>query len=242
MKIKITLFLLCGWLGAAAQESPLTNIEQRLEQAIYASFAKQSNEMLPIITQLELVKNEPMVTYWSAYGYYYAAVYTFKMQQKDAAIGYLEKGAKLLDDQSKPNSEDYALLGAITSLTISLKPNEAITLSTKATNYYEKSKKLNDQNLRAYLGIGRSDFYKPKEYGGGKIAEANLLKAIALPATTSKDPHAPTWGRSEAYQMLVSFYEREGRLDEAKLYCAKGLKAFPENSELARMSKKLSGQ
>lgn len=239
MKIKITFFFLCGWLFAAAQEHPLTNIEQRIEQAINESFAKRSNELAPIITQLEKATDEPMATYWNAYAHYYAAIYTSKMQQKEQSISYLEKAADLLQQNKKPSSEGYALLGAVTSYLIFVKPNEAMMLSPKAMGYYEKSTKLDDKNPRAYLGIGRSDFYKPKEYGGGKTVEANLLKALSLPNAASKEPYAPTWGRDQTYQTLVSFYEREGRLDEAKLYAAKGLKEFPNNYELSRLQTKL---
>jgi len=242
MKITITLLLLGGWLCSAAQKQSLTNIQERIDQALDASFVKKSNEIIPIITQLEALKNEATAVYWTAYAQYNASIYPMKMQQKESAIAYLEKATKLLNDQAKLNSEDYALLGAITSLTITLKPNEAITLSSKAANYYEKSKKLNDQNLRAYLGIGRSDYHKPKLYGGGKKVEANLLKALSLPNTNSKVPYAPTWGRDQVYQTLVRFYEREGRLNEAKLYCAKGLKEFSDDYELNSLSKKLNGQ
>ena len=163
------------------------------------------------------------------------------MVQKDYKGGdvYAKRGLTYLEKIAEPNDEEYAMLGSLYSLSITFKPGEAIGLSTKARKSFDKALKQNPENLRALLGIGRADFYKPKQYGGGKEAESFLLKALAAPDQFSSHPNAPTWGRDDAYYYLAAFYQREDRTGDAKLYCHKGLKEFPNHHLLAELLAKL---
>jgi hypothetical protein len=152
----------------------------------------------------------------------------------------IERAIDILEKAPNKNSDEFMLLGALTSFSINFYPGRAAVLSPQAKEFFLKSVELDKNNLRAYYGLARSDYYKPKEYGGGLVVEENLLKALSLNAKTSADPLAPSWGREDTYVLLINFYLREDRKQEATLFIRKGLKEFPQNAQLIALNKKTS--
>lgn len=217
----------------------LLNIEERIQEAQDLSFAHQSDKIAPLLAELDASPPLEWLSYWQAYAAYQGSVYLMVSKNEKGANAYAKKGIDYLSAKQTLNSEEYALLGSILSLSITFNPGETIGLSSKARKNYKKALKANPDNLRALLGIGRSDFYKPKQYGGGKEVESYLLKALAAPDQILTDAEAPTWGRDDAYYYLAAFYGREGRIDDAKLYCTKGLKEFPMHHLLSELLAKL---
>ena len=233
------LLLLISFFAFAQAQDPLQGIEEQIHEAQDQSFAEQTDKLAPLIAELEEMESYEWLDYWKAYAAYQGAIYLMVKEDHQGALAYVDKGISYLEEKDKLNDEEYALLGSFFSLSITFKPGEAIGLSTKARKSFNRSLKKNPDNLRALLGLGRSDYYKPKQYGGGKEAEAFLLKALAAPDQYSSHANAPTWGRDDAYYYLAAFYQREDRRDDAKLYCHKGLKEFPTHHLLAELLAKL---
>jgi tetratricopeptide (TPR) repeat protein len=102
----------------------------------------------------------------------------------------------------------------------------------------KKAIELNPKNIRAYLALGIYDYYTPKMYGGMKITEENLKKAVALTEKIDPNPFAPDWGKADAYLYLVKFYNYEKKFDDAKKYLDEGLKLFPNFELLKKMKVK----
>ena len=239
-EITCCFFLLLFSLMIFGQEqNPLQGIEEHIHEAQDQSFAEQADKVAPLLAKLEQMERAEWLDYWKAYAAYQGAIYLMVQKDYKGGNAYAKKGLEILGQKSKLNDEEYAMMGSLYSLSITFNPGEAIGLSSKARKHFNKSLKQNPDNLRALLGIGRADFYKPKQYGGGKEAEAFLIKALAAPDQYSSHPNAPTWGRDDAYYYLAAFYKRESRNDDAKLYCHKGLKEFPNHHLLAELLAKL---
>ena len=106
---------------------------------------------------------------------------------------------------------------------------EAPAISKDINKYLEKGIEADDKNFRVYYAQGSIDFYTPKEYGGGTKAESALLKAINLPEKNKGNSQLPTWGKEEAYDLIIRFYLRENQKDKAKTYFDKAKQLFPDS-------------
>lgn len=242
--ILLTVFFFLGmaW-GVSLHAQTPAKIEDRIYQAFEQSFVKGTSSLESILQELATsYESEPkrQWAYWQGYAHYYLSIYQLKMGKKNEANAVLQQGIQILEGIRDKNSDDYALLSALQSFSITYNPSEAPVLSTKALKNIEKAIELDGQNLRAYLIAGRNDFYKPEQYGGGKVTEKHLLKALSLKDSYQTDnSYTPSWGRSEAYALLVQFYQREGRKEEALLFCKQGLQKFPNDYMLNQLQKEL---
>ncbi len=227
---KITMYFLSMFLISLVygQEQP---IQERVEAALEQSFATQSNQIEPIIT--ELMQGESANEYWIAYAQFYQSIYHLHSGTQDKAKAILTDAIERLEGIKDKSSEEHALLGYCLGYSISFEPNSAVRLSTKAVAQYNAALKKNKNNLRAYLGLGESDFHKPTAYGGGEKVEEYLLKAISLPDQIVDN--GPSWGKNMAYYTLASFYLREGKTDEARMYCMQGLEKYPHDHQLNQL-------
>ena len=222
--------------------SVLKGIHHCYAEALTQSFVQQGNQMAPIIEKLAAAQAEnehPLLVYWQAYGHYQEGIYFMKMEQNDVGKAALEKGIALLEAQAELDAESHILIGSLQSLMITFAPGQVMSLSSKSAKHYQKAVKLEPNNLRGHLSLGKSDFYKPKMYGGGKKVEEHLLKALSLEDQYHDDPYLPRWGREDAYMYLVQYYQREGRMDEAKMYCKQGLGLYPESYVLNELNTQL---
>ncbi|MBT32669.1 MAG: hypothetical protein CMO01_23650 [Thalassobius sp.] len=224
-------------------QTTLANIEDKINQSFDECFAvADASPLQTIITELENSKDgDAWTTYWLSYANVSLGIYLMEASKENSenALNAFTEAIDVLKDKDDKNTEEYTLLARAMSISISVRPAQAMMLSNKSKTYINKAMKLNDQNLRAYLQSGSSDYYTPKEYGGGNIAEAQFLKALSLPDKAINDEAAPAWGREEIYYMLVSFYLREEKYDKAKVYLKKGLDEFPDNQRLASLSAKI---
>ena len=126
------------------------------------------------------------------------------------------------------------------SFSIVFQRNLAAVISGKAHALYNKALNKNKNNLRVYLAIGKSDYYKPAQYGGGFKVESYLKQALSKPDKSIEESFSPTWGREQVYYYLASFLARENRIEEAKLYCNQGLKKFPDSEILKSLGDKIA--
>ncbi|MBA2761923.1 MAG: hypothetical protein H0U39_08190 [Segetibacter sp.] len=243
-KLCLLLCLILLILASAYTQSTVPELEN-IQDKISAGYTKaldgDTSVLTNIINELQTVKSssEHYLTYWLAFANYKLAAY-YMSKDKKVSERKTNEALEVLEKVNNKNSEDYVLLGSLISFSLNFKAGETAILSQKARNYYQKALKLDKNNLRAYFSIGRSDYYKPKQYGGGEVVEVNLIKALSLPVKSNNSVYAPSWGKMETYELLVNFYLREERKGDAVIYCKKGLQEFPNSISLQQNLKKLA--
>ena len=241
---RYTLFFLLAFLSFQSSEAqtPLNQIEKEVYMAYKESVDNQTDEFITIINRLDSIyqrEKEDIYIYWVAYTKYSQALMWMNSKRDDVALKIIMSAIKSLEELKNSTSEDLTLQGSLMGLSISMRSNIAAVISAKAGKLYEKALELDDNNLRTYLSIARSDYYKPAQYGGGKKVESYLKKALTKPDKTSDHELAPTWGREDVYYFLASYYWRESRFEEAKLFCKKGLQLFPDSEALDALMKEI---
>ena len=240
----IAAFLL-GVACAKAQEpvKALDNIYQKANQTFTASFQqgwKPFDDLLNTLEKANQKQTSHYLIYWQAFVHYYASVFALKTQNKEKGMAHNAKAVKLLKSIKNKSSDDYVLLAMNTSIGISFDHSTAMTAKAEVENYYAKAFKLDNKNIRAYYAKANSDFYTPKEYGGGLQVESLALKGLKFKDTYTTHANAPVWGREEIYGLLVRYYIREDQKQKAIKYCKQGLKKYPNSDELKSNLKKLS--
>lgn len=244
MKSRTTIFALLFLfvINILSAQKQLENIEQKILTAYSESKQTKTDQFQVVYKTLNAVdpQENNAVNYWIAFTKYQQAKFTFKIDQGKTAFKILKEGIKMLESLKNPSSEDLALHGSLLSFSIVFQRNLAAVLSGKAHVLYEKALDKNKNNLRAYLGIAKSDYFKPTQYGGGFKVEIYLKKALSKPDRSTEGSFTPTWGRNQVYYLLASFFDRENRIDEAKLYGNQGLKKFPNSDLLKSLVDKLN--
>lgn len=182
------------------------------------------------------------LSYWEAYVLYRLTSFYDNSNSKDSkkAEAAVDKGINLLEGIKTKTSEHYALLSLLQGEQLAFA--NAVTVAFKATTVAASARKaieMDPNNLRGYLALASYDFNTPKLYGGGKLVEENLKKALSLPVKADPNPYAPDWGQSAAYWYLVTFYKNEGQLALAKQYAAAGAAKYPLNRGLLKLNSTL---
>lgn len=227
---KVTTLLLSLLITAIAygQGNPT---QSTIDAAFGQSFATQKNQLEPTIEELK--KDEAANAYWIAYGKFYSSIFYQQTGRNEEAAKSVADAIQTLESIEEKNSEEHALLGYLLGFSIAFEPSAAGRLAAKAAGEYRLALKKDKDNMRAYLGMGESDFHKPAAYGGGEKVEEYLLKALSLPAQSMEN--GPSWGKNSAYHLLATFYLREGETDKAKMYCMQGLSKFPNDPRLNQL-------
>lgn len=222
-----------------------------IQSQIYDAFVKgMINKSAAPMTEMNkqlgsLYEESPnkLIHYWQAYLSYYKAIFHLQMNQQKASEEAVEDGITLLEDMSRKNSEDFALLALMESFSLQFKSSMKLAfVSGDVKEHAQKSKELNPENPRAYFVLGSNDFYTPEKYGGKKKAESYLKKAISLPAQEQPNPYLPSWGVEESYEMLVKYYIQEEEWENAKKYFAEAREKYPNNYRINEMAPKLVGK
>ena len=240
MKKALLLFALSFGLSApmSAQSAPpnvLTHIQSRLAHTV------PLDSLLMLESELGKVRTatpNAYLSYWQAYVNYRLS-YAYGKDRKSADKA-ADKGVSLLEGIKTKSSEHYSLLSLLQG--ILLETASPVTVAFKATTVGSSARKsieLDANNLRAYLALAVYDFYTPKLYGGGKLVEENLKKAIALSPKSDANAYAPDWGQATAYRYLAKFYQNDNKLDLAKQYAMAGMSKYPMNRGLQELSKNL---
>jgi len=227
--------------SSLAQIAIPADIQQQIDQAFLNSFRKKEN-LQSLIENMEKKYGSETdeARYWMAYAYYQNTITEMQIGKKKMAKKSIDKAIFLLDEDKDKDSEDLALLSSAIGLSINFSPWKAPFLGMEGEGRAREAIELDDENIRAYLAIGRSSYYKPAMFGGGDEVEEMMLKVISLPEKSANSAAQPSWGKPEAYFILADFYHEEDRDKEAYTYCMKGLKAFPDDYRLKGLKSKLS--
>jgi len=241
MKTLIITLLLCVQSFALLAQVP-NDIEAQLQRDFGKSFAQQKDLLATAASKLadDYAQSPDETTgYWLAYARHLRCSYLWATRQNDKVAGEITQAIKELEQAKTLGPEARLLLGGFYGASISSNRAAAVTLSAKAQKQYRAALKADPNNRRLYYMMARADFYKPKTYGGGQKVEQYLLKSMVLPEKSTTMQPAPTWGGVEAYQLLVQYYQREERYQDALVYCNRGLAAYPNDVQLANLLAKL---
>jgi tetratricopeptide (TPR) repeat protein len=213
-------------------DSLLYNIQEKVYGAFLASFQDRGTaRLVEIESHLKAfpVQNQ-LTSYWIAYAKYCEAIYYIKFQEKKKCREELDSAIGILEKVTDKNTETYALLAYIQSFSIQFSSGMAVAaLSKKVRKNAEKAIELDSMNVRAWFILASNDYYTPPAFGGGKKCEAWLLKAISLEEQTIPNPYMPSWGKSEAYQLLISYYINNKDYSKAKDYLNTALSLYPDD-------------
>ncbi len=253
-----TAFSSCGYVEAEAgpayhlvlEEQPkaavgvLSGIEARIGAAFAQSIVGKDAAPLVALTN-ELVgiyeeKPISLVAYWLGYAYYHQAILAIQLKENDKSKEMIELAIKTVDDIERKNSEDYALLALAQSFSIQFKSGmRAGFASSKVKDNAERAMDLNPKNPRAQYVLASNDYYTPSKYGGGERAEEYLLKAIDLPDQEVPNDMLPSWGREQAFEMLLKIYIKKEMWETATDIYRRGIEAFPESYVINQLATKI---
>lgn len=235
----VAQLFVCINVVAQSKTVNFNGIEKKVEDAFAKSFMLKNTSDLDKINQ-EIGSGENALTqYWSAYTLYLKSLYYQSIGSMEQVEEALKAGINKLKG-GKQSSESYALLGTMQNFSIQfVSPSKAATVAEEATSNFQQSIKLDPKNLRAYLGLGMQDYYTPTEFGGGTKVVEYLDKAISLPNQSIVNPTMPSWGKNEAYHILVSYYIKQKNSTKAKQIYKEAITKYPYDYRLLSLSKEL---
>lgn len=228
------------------QDSLLVGIQEKINNAFAQSFITKKNDELNLLDEklenLYATKKNNIILYWKSYLKYYSSIYYSEKGDEETSEKEIDKGIDWLKEMKNKNSEDYALLAMLQGFGIQFKGMKAMFISGRIEDNLKKALSIDASNLRAYYVSASNDFYTPEMYGGGKMAEEYLLKAISLSAQKIKNDYLPSWGKEESYVMLIKLYIKNEKWDLAKKYFKEGNDKYPENYSMIQLASQLIGK
>lgn len=229
----------------ANMENPivLADIQGRIQSAFAQAIVSQNMDAMEAIqkelTSLYASNEQNLIQYWRAYLQFYIAIFHIQADDSNASENAVDEGIDWLKDMKQKNAEDYALLSMLQGFSIQFKGMRAMFLSKDIKKNAKTAIAIDENNLRAYYVYGSSDFYTPKKYGGGKEAEAYLLKAISLPVQQTPNEHLPSWGKEEAYELLIKHYIKTENWKAARKHFKDANTQFPNNYQISQLAARL---
>ncbi len=228
------------------EQNPLLNIQESIFNAFVKSIMAKDNTPLNLIdvklSQLYQTNKHDLILYWHTYLQYYSAIYHLEIGDKKGSEKEIDRGIDYIKSIKSKNSEDYALLALLQSFSIQFKGISAPFIAQRVKKNARKAIAIDSSNLRAYFVYASNDFYTPSKYGGGKKAEEYLLKAISLKEQTIKNDFLPSWGKEEAYEMLIKLYIKKENWQKAKTYFQEGITVFPKSYAINQLASELVGK
>lgn len=226
----LVLFFHSSLFCQNGKDATLLFIQDRIYNEFLESFKKGNIQGLDQIEQSLIHEKSPLSQYWLAYAQYYKSIYFLKMGNKKQSKKVVQDAIIGLEKQGAKDSEELALLALMQSFSIQFSAGMgAGIISARVKENANESIKLDSTNIRGWYVLANNDYYTPKQFGGGKKAEEYLLKAISLPEQKIKNPIMPSWGKSDSYFLLISFYIDGEEMEKAKKIFIKAKELYPNN-------------
>ncbi|TXF87117.1 hypothetical protein FUA23_18670 [Neolewinella aurantiaca] len=247
-------FTSCGEDNAASVQPPLASVVEELPpnatlEGIEAKITKATNESFFNVDAAPLARlheeinavatpgYDRLVAYWSAYNDFQTAIFHMKNEEPAESERTVRRGIDALAAIEGKNAEELTLQAFLQGFAIQFNTGMATArAANEAMASIEAARELNPDNLRTQYVLGSLDFYTPAEYGGGKKAEGFLVKAIDLPVQTVASSYLPSWGKAEAYELLVRHYKAAADEAVASRYLKEGLSQYPDNYQLSALN------
>jgi tetratricopeptide (TPR) repeat protein len=226
--------------------SIIDGIQAKINEAFVQSIMIRKDDMLAHLSRdletLHKEKNQNLILYWRSYLQFYYSIYYLQLENNRQAEKEIDKGIDWLKGMQNKNSEDYALLSMLQGFALQFKGMKVMFISGEVKASAKQAISMDSTNIRGYYVYGSSDFYTPEKYGGGTEAEEYLLKALRLPTQKTTNTYLPSWGRQEAYELLIKFYIRKENWENAKKHFQMAIKEFPNNHQINKLAAKLVGK
>ena len=178
-------------------------------------------------------------SYWLAYAKYRRVGALVAAERPEGAKSVLEEAMALLQNIEPRDSDSEALLGLVAGMSLGfVEPSAMFERLGMVSESLANALSLDDSNVRAWYANAMSDFGTPPEFGGGKRAERYLRKAIAT--QTPPSVLGPNWGRKESVGLLLEFYFREERLEDAQALLDEAVVEFPGSAFLTSYGERLA--
>jgi len=194
--------------------------------AVFAQSAKYNDAMTKTLTEMDTLRladqfmaiankfeRIAMVEKNMWLPYYYSAlarctaVFMYNDNAKtDAILDVAEKHAKIADSLQPKNSEVLVLRSMVLGGRIMVDPmSRGQSLGMQSMMLMSEAMQIDPTNPRAYYMLGRSLFYTPPQFGGGKdqgcemFTKSKANYAIFKPASALH----PNWGEDQVDEMLL---------------------------------------
>lgn len=223
-------------------DSILFNIQDKIYNAFVSDISKNTNILQRYKGQLaEIDKGQQNRTllYWQSYLQFYNTILYSQTGEKSKAKEEVELGMEWLNNLPNKSCEGFTLLARLESIALQFAGMNMMSLSKSMTENIQRALQLDKNNIRANFVYGSIDYYTPVSFGGGKKAEHFLLNAIKLPSQNDQGRYAPTWGKDEAYELLINLYLKNGEKDKAKFFFEEASKKYPQNFQIMNLRKEV---
>jgi hypothetical protein len=211
--MKNIVFIILIIFGSASTSKLFAGNDQYLQAMKTAVTALDSAKNMQDFQQLAntferiggVETKEWLPDYYAAYCY---TMVVFTGRNKKTVDEYMDRAESLInkaDSLNPRNSEIYTVIGLVNSGRIMADPaSRGRKYGPLSGEWYEKAKKLDENNPRPYYLQGQGAFYTPKMFGGGKEKAKPLLEtAVAKYKIFKPQSHiAPHWGEYMASELL----------------------------------------
>lgn len=218
-----------------AETDLLYNFQSKVDSLYLIQDAKESIAQLDELS-LKIDKIKPannIVNYWQAYVYFMISTKYSELSQHAKSEQFCHEAIEILKDIKGKDSEVFALLAYVQGFSIAFaKGMEAGIISKEANMNAQRAIESSNKNPRAYYVAGMLDYYTPKEYGGQMICEEYIKKTIKLTEPNSHNPYLPTWGKEDAYIILINYYQSKKMSDKAKEVYDEAITLYPNSRAL----------
>ncbi|MEM1261588.1 MAG: hypothetical protein AAGH76_04280 [Pseudomonadota bacterium] len=219
--MRIGPLTLCCWLlatsfaaspaGAAVSANELADMAAQLQ---YAWYTEQVDELVALAERLEDETPRgdigPWLNYYSAYGYYRAAV----LSDDDYVGEYIdrcERLSKALVRQDPEFVEALILRGSCAALLASRRPISAVLAPSRAVKAFTKAARLEPENPRLLLQQAIAVIDRPGLRDEFAPVEELLERSLQLFTITLEiDPLTPDWGEAEANTAMATLALKNG--------------------------------
>lgn len=212
----------------------LIDIQSKINSSFGVCFMQNQIDPLKDVTEnlsiLYETNKHDIVLYWLAYARYYECIFYMQTSNNEKCKSTVKQGIDCITKMSALNSDDLVILAQLQSLSLQFENQMKIPLLSKAINKnIEEAISIDKDNIRGYYVAGSYDFYTPEQFGGGKKVEEFLLKTIRLKEKNEIGYYLPTWGKEEAYALLIQFYIRKQKIEDARTLFHEAKSIFPNS-------------
>ncbi len=237
VRIAATLLAIAALVSNAAPQSVAQEARERLaasrdsiERWYYSFDAKAMEQELGGLDAVEPAAE------W--YAHYYRAILCTRLSGRFLREDE-EKADELLDCAQQnleaaiarqEHADLLALLGSVLGRRIAVSPIRAMWLGPRSLTYQNRALEVDSLNPRAVLEMARSKMFRPRAFGGDRVAARELLiRSIELHERyQTSDTLMVDWGGpAEAYAFLAILERDNGNYGQAREYAEQALDLVP---------------